>query len=55
MTDRDKLLKLYKDLKNIEIPKLSGDIEFISNTLKQGIDVILDWLKYVANKHFNNK
>lgn len=55
MTDKEKLLKLYNDLKNIQLPELSEELQIIPDTLKVGIEFILDWIKKKANKHFNNK
>lgn len=54
MTDREKLLELYKWINNIQIPKLTDqDLQYIPQNVKEGLDIILDWLKEKANNHFN--
>lgn len=55
MTDREKLLKLYTDLKGIELPGFDNkDLQIIVNTISEGIKIILGWLTDAAKKHFGN-
>lgn len=45
MNDRDKLLRLWQDLKSIEYPKMSNDkLQVLVNTIECGIHLIKDWL-----------
>lgn len=55
MTDREKLLKLYADLKGIELPNFDNeDLQIIVNTISEGIKIILGWLTDSAKKYFGN-
>jgi len=55
MTDREKLLKLYADLKAIEFPTFEQkDLQVIVNTISEGITIILGWLTDAAKKHFGS-
>lgn len=55
MTDREKLLKLYNDLKAIAIPEFeNSELQILVNTIVEGIKIITDWLVDAAKKHFGN-
>lgn len=55
MTDKEKLLALYKSIKDIEMPIFESEkLTVLVNTIEAGIKIILDWLKDAANKYFNN-
>jgi len=55
MTDREKLLKLYADLKAIEFPTFDNeDLQVIVNTISEGIKIILGWLTDAARKYFGS-
>lgn len=53
MNDREKLLKLYNDLKNIDMPIFDNiQLSTLVNTIEQGIKFILGWLMDAAKEHF---
>jgi hypothetical protein len=55
MTDREKLLKLYADLKAIELPIFdNNDLQIIVNTISEGIQIILGWLADAAKKYLTH-
>jgi hypothetical protein len=45
MTDREKLLKLWQDIRAIELPKMSTKpLQILVNTVESGLNFIKDWL-----------
>ncbi len=53
MTDREKLLALYKRIQEIELPTMdSKELQIIVNTIAEGFKIILSWLADSAKKHF---
>lgn len=55
MTDREKLLALYKRIQEIELPQFDNkDLQVIVNTISDGIKIMLVWLADSAKKHFGN-
>ena len=45
MTDREKLLKLWSDIKSIEIPVMDDPAnDVIPNTIAEGLKFINEWL-----------
>jgi len=55
VTDREKLLALYKRIQDIELPEFDNqDLQVIVNTVSEGIKIILSWLADAAKKHFGN-
>lgn len=56
MTDRQKLQKLYRELKNIEMPVFDNvKLYTLVNTIEQGILFIMGWLSDAAKEHFGDK
>lgn len=55
MTDRERLLELYKRIQDIELPTFDNqELQLIVNTIAEGIKIILGWLSDAAKKHFGN-
>jgi len=55
MTDREKLLKLYNDLKAVNIPVFDNvELSVLVNTIEQGLLFMVGWLTDAAREHFTN-
>lgn len=54
--DRDRLLKLHKDLTSIQIPNFDDpEIDKVANTIMEGVKMMEGWLVEQAKKKFTKK
>lgn len=53
MPDKEKINKLYSDIKNIEIPNDLSDADFqeMVNDIGEGLKIILEAIKLIGSKY----
>jgi hypothetical protein len=53
MPDKEKINKLYSDIKNIEVPKdlTDADLQEMVNDIGEGLKIILEAIKLIGSKY----